>query len=124
MATVTVPGPANTAQIANALPNGCVIAHDTATDTYTIDADTYTAAQIQTAYQGIVYDPSWQFPADANATTIRQRALSALNANATYLAISTPTTAQMRDQLALVTKECNGIIRLLLGQLDSTSGTT
>jgi hypothetical protein len=61
--------------------------------------------------------------ADQNAATLRTRALTALSANATYQAIASPTNAQVAAQVTLMTKECNGIIRLLLGQLDDISGT-
>lgn len=60
---------------------------------------------------------------DANGTTIRQRAATALAANATYLALPTPNAAQVAAQVAMLTRECSGIIRLLIGQLDSTAGT-
>jgi hypothetical protein len=59
----------------------------------------------------------------ANRTTIEQRATAALAANATYLAIASPTNAQNLAQIRLLTRECSGIIRLLLNQLDSTDGT-
>ena len=60
---------------------------------------------------------------NANADTLRARAQAALTANATFLALGSPTNAQTLAQVQLLTKECNGIIRLLLGVLDSTSGT-
>lgn len=59
----------------------------------------------------------------ANADTIRNRAQTALTTNATYLALASPTNAQVIAQVRALTMECNGLIRLLLGQLDSTSGT-
>lgn len=59
----------------------------------------------------------------ANADTIRSRAQNALTANATYLAIVSPTNAQVAAQVNLLTKECSGIIRLLLNLTDTTSGT-
>lgn len=58
-----------------------------------------------------------------NGDTLRQKAQQALNANATFQAIASPTNAQNATQVQALTKQCNGIIRLLLGALDSTTGT-
>lgn len=70
---------------------------------------------------------SYAYPAqpiaDQNAATLRTRANNALAANATYQAISAPTNPQVVAQVLLLTKECNGIIRLLLSQLDDITGT-
>lgn len=70
---------------------------------------------------------SYAYPAqsitDQNAATLRVRANNALAANATYQAISAPTNPQVVTQVLLLTKECNGIIRLLLSQLDDITGT-
>jgi len=59
----------------------------------------------------------------ANLTTIQARAQSALAANATYQAITNPTTNQAVAQVALLTKECNGLIKLALGLLTDVTGT-
>lgn len=62
--------------------------------------------------------------ADTNAATIRSRAETALTANAAFLAIGpAPTNVQVRDHVILMTKECTGLIRLVLDKLDSTEGT-
>ena len=61
--------------------------------------------------------------ADANAESIRTKASQALTANATYLAIPAPTATEVRTQTELLTKEVNGLIRLLLNQLDDISDT-
>lgn len=60
---------------------------------------------------------------DENAKTLRQRADAALAANATYLAIASPTNAQITAQVRRLTQENNAIIRLLVGKLDTTDGT-
>ncbi len=57
------------------------------------------------------------------AEQIEAKAEQALAANATYLALTTPTVAQNTVQIRLLTRECNALIRLLLGQFDDTEGT-
>lgn len=58
-----------------------------------------------------------------NQATLQQRAQAALNTNATFLALANPSNAQNAAQVQALTKECSTLIRLLLGLLDSTSGT-
>jgi hypothetical protein len=58
-----------------------------------------------------------------NSDTIRAKAAAALIANATFLAIANPTTAQATTQVKALTRECNGLIRMLLGQLDTITDT-
>lgn len=59
----------------------------------------------------------------ANAALLNTKAQQALTANAAYLAVATPTTAQAVAQVALLTRECNAIIRLTLSVLNDISGT-
>ncbi len=57
---------------------------------------------------------------DLNAATIRAAATLALDANRTYLAIASPTSTQATAQIRALTRQNQGVIRLLLGLLDAT----
>ena len=61
--------------------------------------------------------------AEANQSTIESRALLALTVNDTYLALPSPTQADAIAQVDVLTKECSGLIRLLLRKLDTADGT-
>lgn len=58
-----------------------------------------------------------------NELKLREQAAAALDTNATFLAIASPTNAQNAAQLKAVTRQVNGIIRLVLSRLDTTDGT-
>lgn len=60
---------------------------------------------------------------ETNRATLVTKARAALNANAAFLALANPTSADVRDQVRLLTRECSALIRLLLGQVESTDGT-
>lgn len=59
-------------------------------------------------------------PPDVTVTvtaSLLAKANAALTANANYLAISSPNNAQVRDHVAIMVRELNGIIRLLTGEV-------
>lgn len=58
-------------------------------------------------------------PEQANDETIRQQAEAALATNRAYIA-STPTAAQTTAQVKALSRQVNGLIRLVLGRLDAT----
>ncbi len=57
--------------------------------------------------------------AQANAITLVGRAQGALTQNATYLAVVTPSVAQVTAQVDRLTRECSAVIRMLLARSDS-----
>lgn len=57
--------------------------------------------------------------ARTNDVTLRQRAEAALDDNRTFLALASPTQAQVLAQVRRLTQQNVGIIRLLLGKLDA-----
>ena len=58
-----------------------------------------------------------------NYPPIVAKAAQAIAANVAFLAIPAPTPAQTLAQVQLLTRECQAIIRVLIGQYDSTDGT-
>ncbi|MDX6218756.1 MAG: hypothetical protein QOJ48_437 [Frankiales bacterium] len=58
-------------------------------------------------------------PEQDNTLTLQQQAVNALTANRTYVA-STPTAAQTTAQVKALSRQVNGLIRMLLQQLDGT----
>lgn len=61
--------------------------------------------------------------AQVNAQTLQAKAGAAVDANNTYLAIASPTNAQVVAQVNRLTRECSAVIKLLLNQTDDTAGT-
>lgn len=97
---------------------------DTQTDTYdrtiTLPAGVPTVTWVQRAKTAgeLAADTS-----NTNNTTLRTQADAAIEANIAYLAIGTPTNLQVIAQVRALTRHINGVIRLVIGKLDSTSGT-
>ncbi len=61
-------------------------------------------------------------PADP-ADGLRQKAAAALSANAAFLALASPTNAQVVTHVQRLTRETNALIRLALSQFDDGSDT-
>lgn len=62
--------------------------------------------------------------ADRNEQTLRAQAALGLAGNKTFLALTAPTNAQHLAQVKALTKQMNCLIRLAVGDLSSTDGTT
>lgn len=58
--------------------------------------------------------------ANANEATIRQHAAGALTSNKAFLALTSPTNAQVLAQVKALTRQQNGLIRLALQSFDGT----
>jgi hypothetical protein len=57
-----------------------------------------------------------------NAAALRAKAVAALGANANFLALSPPTTAQSVSQVRALTLQIDAVIRVVLGLVDTTDG--
>jgi hypothetical protein len=60
---------------------------------------------------------------DEAKRTVAERAAAALDINAAFLAIASPTNAQTLAQVKALTRQTSGLIRMALNQFDSTDGT-
>lgn len=59
-------------------------------------------------------------PEQDNSDTLRQQAATALATNRTYVGLTSPSAAQTTAQVKALSRQNNGLIRLLLGLLDGT----
>lgn len=58
---------------------------------------------------------------NANEETLRGQALQALQGNRDFINLPAPTNAQTLAQVKALTRQSNGVIRMLLGELDGTN---
>lgn len=87
----------------------------TVTNTQTVnnpDGSTTVTTTYSDGTISVVWTPAAGSPA-ANAQTLLQRAQQALANNATFLANASPTNAQIATQVKALTRQINGVIRLL-----------
>ncbi len=119
--------PAVPPQFTNVATAPCVILSGAGTTVVIPDSPPTTAgavaaaaAPIQTAEAAAA---ATQTTLNTNADTLRTSAVNALAANATFLAIGSPTAAQVAAQVKALTRQADALIRLVGNQLDSTAGT-
>jgi len=84
----------------------------------TVPVTTYGSDGKPTGTSTVTYDVSVQ---QDNRDTLTSQATAAMALNRTFLALKNPTVAQLTAQVQLLTQENQAVIRLLLGQLDSTN---
>ena len=82
--------------------------------TRTTTVETYSGG-VKVDERTVAYDVSQE---QVNDETIRAQAAQALVANRAYVALASPTAAQTAAQVKALTRQNNGLIRLLLGLLD------
>ena len=58
-------------------------------------------------------------PQDIIRGSLTAKAIAAIAANNAYIALASPTAGQTTAQVQRLSKECNALIRVLLGQLDA-----
>lgn len=89
--------------------------------------DGNTATYNPAPYAAVPYDPAVHAiatdSAALNRTDLAAKLQQALDVNATYLGLASPTNAQTTAQVQRLTRECSALIRLALNALDTTTGT-
>jgi expansin (peptidoglycan-binding protein) len=88
---------------------------DQGTTTVTCHDPAVTQAALQAAINAHV-----AIDEQANRATLEQQAATALTGNRDFLALASPTNAQVVAQVKALTRQNNGVIRLILGRLDGT----
>lgn len=78
---------------------------------------------IQTIISNYVLDPARAALGPGGQGGLLSKAQKALTTNAAFLAIGSPTAAQVRDQTIANTRELTALIKLALGQVDDLTGT-
>lgn len=61
--------------------------------------------------------------AEANSDSLKSKARSAVTNNNTFLAIASPTNAQVVAQVKALTRQNNALIKLILGEFTDMTGT-
>ena len=64
------------------------------------------------------HETALQEIATTNKLTLEERAIKALESNKTFLALTSPTNAQVLAQVKALTRQVNGVMRLSLNKLD------
>jgi hypothetical protein len=90
-----------------------------ATLTYDVWVTDANGQRVRKSVSEDIPDPG---PQQVNADALHSKAAAALDRNVAYLAVTSPTNAQVAAQVKLLTQENSALIRMVLGLLDSTDG--
>ena len=63
------------------------------------------------------HEEALQLVSTANKKTLEERAIKALESNKAFLALTSPTNAQVLAQVKALTRQVNGVMRLSLNKL-------
>lgn len=88
--------------------------------TLTVPSGQATLLATDAAAQGYTYPP--RPVAETTAADLRAKATTAIDTNVAYLAIASPSNAQVSAQVKVLTRECTALIRLLLNLTDTEDG--
>lgn len=80
-------------------------------------------AAIQSVISAYTLDPNWQGLQADDQSLLLARARQALATNATFLAIASPTTAQVATQAKALSRQVDALIRIAIGDVSSVSDT-
>lgn len=80
-------------------------------------------AAIQTVINAYVLDPNWQGLQSDDQSLLLSRLRQALATNQTFIAIASPTTAQVTAQAKALSRQVDALIRIAIGDLTSVSDT-
>jgi hypothetical protein len=84
-------------------------------DWQVVEVPENTTASTGATYAAGVFTP----PATPTQTLIERKLDAAIDANLAYLALSPPTTAQALAQVGALTRQVNGLLRIMRNRLDS-----
>jgi hypothetical protein len=113
MATATTSKLVNVAQLAGEM--GLALSARTSAGSTTVYADCDQTTLDAALAAHVAVDE------ESNATTLRSRAGTALQTNRDFLALAAPANADVVAQVKALTRQNNGIIRLILGRLEGTN---
>ncbi len=92
------------------------VVHDGPDCTITVTFDDQTGRRTES----VVWKPGSE---TYNRDDLLTKAANALAGNVAYIALATPTNAQIAAQVKALTRQVDAIIRLVAGRLDDVSGT-